>query len=52
MVIFVPLSWGFGVEDLGFWGFRVGKEVHLVVDGLRLRGQSWIGLAQMVGNTL
>jgi len=34
---------------LGFWGFGVGREVNLVVGGLELGGQRWIGLAQRVG---
>ena len=50
LFLYQLVHWGFGVGDLGFWGFGVGREVHLVVDGLGLRGQGWIGLIQKVGN--
>ena len=49
LFLYQIVHWGFGVGDLEFWGFRVGREVDLVVGGLGLKGQGWIELAQRVG---
>ena len=49
LFLYQSVHWGFGVGDLGFWRFGVGREVDLVVGGLGLRGQGWIGLAQRAG---